>query len=466
MINMIIDVLVAEIGSTTTIVNAFTVFSDKPRFINRGISGTTVGTDVNIGLDLAIEDLKTNMGIDILTYKEMFATSSAAGGLKMTVHGLVYEMTVKASKEAALNAGANIHLVTANKIIDDDLEQILKIKPNIILIAGGTDYGERKNAQYNANQILKLNLKIPIIYAGNIENHSYMKKLFAEYDSVNLLKIVENVYPRVDYMNILPLRKVIYQTFEENIIHAKGMNRIFDKVNQRIMPTPGSVMEATMMLNERIGNIITIDVGGATTDIHSISEPSEEYEKYQEGESKLKRTVEGDLGVFINHKNVISLFDKEKLLQKLNISSLKLDEVLVEYKYIPVTDIQKDLVDILTSKCTTEALDRHIGDLKRVFTTNGQKIIPDGKDLTKVEFIILTGGALLHHSSPELMIKQYLSNSTTKLTPKENITILKDSDYVMASVGVLSLKYQKEAYQILKNSLKIGDEYDVAKTNN
>lgn len=466
MINMNIDVLVAEIGSTTTIVNAFTVFSDKPRFINRGISGTTVDTDVNIGLDLAIEDLKKNMGIDELSYEEMFATSSAAGGLKMTVHGLVYEMTVKASKEAALNAGANIHLVTANKITDDDLEVILSIEPNIILIAGGTDYGERINAQYNAEQILKLGLKIPIIYAGNVENHLYMKKLFKKYNRIDLLRIVENVYPRVDYMNILPLRRVIYQTFEENIIHAKGMNKIFDKVNQSIMPTPGSVMESTMMLNDRIGNIITIDVGGATTDIHSISEPSEEYEKYAEGEPKLKRTVEGDLGVYINHNNVISLFDKKKLLQELKISEIELKEVLDDYKYISITQKQKHLVDLLTSKCTIEGLNRHIGDLKRVFTTNGQKIIPDGKDLTKVEYIILTGGALLNHSDPEMMIKQYLSSSTTKLTPKENIVILKDSDYVMASVGVLSLKYRNEAFEILRNSLKIGDEYNVTKTNN
>jgi len=111
-----IDVLVAEIGSTTTLVNAFQIHNDNPEFLGRGVANTTVSSDVNEGLNKAIIDLSKNLGYDKITYDEMFASSSAAGGLRMTVHGLVYEMTVRASKEAALNAGANIHLVTAGKI--------------------------------------------------------------------------------------------------------------------------------------------------------------------------------------------------------------------------------------------------------------------------------------------------------------------------------------------------------------
>lgn len=173
---MYIDVLVAEIGSTTTIVNAFQIKTDNPKFLGRGVSNTTVDTDVNIGLEIAILELAKNMNVDSISYGEMFASSSAAGGLRMTVHGLVYEMTVRASKEAALNAGANIHLVTANKITKENLEKIKSINPNIILIAGGTDYGEKETAIYNVEEILKLNLKIPIIYAGNIENQEIIQK--------------------------------------------------------------------------------------------------------------------------------------------------------------------------------------------------------------------------------------------------------------------------------------------------
>ncbi|MBU1020711.1 MAG: glutamate mutase L [Firmicutes bacterium] len=452
---MKIDVLVAEIGSTTTIVNAFSIHNCEPEFLGRGVSNTTVETDVTKGLQLAIEDLSVNLEVDHIEYQEMFASSSAAGGLRMTVHGLVYEMTVRASKEAALNAGANIHLVTANKLTKQDLEKIVSIKPNIILIAGGTDFGEKATALYNIQEVMNLNLDIPIIYAGNIENQEEIIKLFHSAHKEQHLKIVENVYPRVDYLNILPLRKIIYETFEENIIHAKGMNHIFEMVNQKIMPTPGSVMEASMILREDLGNIMTIDVGGATTDIHSISIPSEEFKEYLEGEPLSKRTVEGDLGVFINHLNVLKLMKDGELLDSLKINQNQLNHLLDHFSYIPKTEVEKALVFELTKKCTEIALDRHVGDLRRVFTSSGQKIIPEGKDLTQIQYVVLTGGALINLNNTEKIIEDYIKKNPTKLLPNKYIKIVKDYDYIMASVGVLSLRYPEVALKLLKKSLRI-----------
>lgn len=452
---MKIDVLVAEIGSTTTLVNAFNIHGKSPRFIGRGVANTTVHTNVLEGLQLAVEDLSNGLGVEEVTYDEMFASSSAAGGLRMTVHGLVYEMTVRASKEAALNAGANIHLVTANKITERELEKIKKVSPNIILVAGGTDYGERDTALYNMEQVLNLGLDVPVIYAGNVENQEEISEMFKDASKLHLLKMVENVYPRVDYLNILPLRKAIYQTFEEHIIHAKGMNHIKDMVNASIMPTPGSVMESTLILRENMGNIITIDVGGATTDIHSVSNPSDDYAEYLEGEPLLKRSVEGDLGVFINHLNVIDLFQQEELLNTLQLTQGEFDNLLSNYTYIPETEKQFKLVYELTKKCVTHGLDRHIGDLRRVFTTSGQKIIPEGKDCTQVEHIVLTGGALINLKNTEEIVRDYISKSPTKLVPNKNVQIYKDHDYIMASVGVLSLKYPEIAVKLLKQSLRI-----------
>jgi len=142
---MKVDVLVAEIGSTTTVVNAFkNIDSDDPVFWGQGQAPTSVlEGDVRVGLQGAIDDLCAKKGIEELEYDEMLATSSAAGGLKMTVHGLVYDMTAKAAKEAALGAGGIIHYVTAGKLRRTDLKKIQDIQPNLILIAGGVDYGER-----------------------------------------------------------------------------------------------------------------------------------------------------------------------------------------------------------------------------------------------------------------------------------------------------------------------------------
>jgi uncharacterized protein (TIGR01319 family) len=196
---MKVDVLVAEIGSTTTVVNAFTdLNTDRPVFWGQGQAPTSVlDGDVRVGLQGAVDDLCKKKGIDSLEYDDMLATSSAAGGLKMTVHGLVYDMTAKAAKEAALGAGGIIHYVTAGKLRRTDIAKIKEINPNLILIAGGVDYGERDTAIDNAEMIRSMGLKTPVIYAGNIENQEEMKLIFDEESGMQLYN-VENVYPKID----------------------------------------------------------------------------------------------------------------------------------------------------------------------------------------------------------------------------------------------------------------------------
>lgn len=273
---MKVDVLVAEIGSTTTVVNAFTdLGTDNPVFWGQGQAPTSVlEGDVRVGLQGAIDDLCRNKGIDKLEYGEMLATSSAAGGLKMTVHGLVYDMTAKAAKEAALGAGGIIHNITAGRLRRTDIAKIKEINPNLILIAGGVDFGERDTALDNAELIRAMGLKIPVIYAGNVENQEEMKLIFDE-ESGQKLYIVDNVYPKIDALNVEPCRKVIQDAFEDHITNAPGMEHVRDMVNGPIIPTPGAVMECTKVLYDCLGDLIVLDVGGATTDLHSVATESE-----------------------------------------------------------------------------------------------------------------------------------------------------------------------------------------------
>lgn len=450
---MKIDCLVAEIGSTTTLINAFNV-NETIEFLGSAMFETTVETDVREGLRGAIANLKSTLDVDDIDYTMMLAASSAAGGLQMSVSGLVYEMTVRAAKEAASNAGANIHLITAGDLREEDLEQIESITPNIILVSGGTDYGERNVALNNLKKIERLGLNTPIIYAGNADNHYAIKKYFKTSSQKEYLSIVENVYPRVDYMNIHPVRRKIYETFEKHIIHAKGMHHIKDMVNGAIMPTPGSVMEATMLLKEIIGNVMVLDVGGATTDVHSIAPPSDDFADHLEGEPLEKRTVEGDLGVFINHTNVIKRIGNPKLAQLLEIGESKLNELIQTYKYKPETTLEKALVYELTKTCVFEALDRHIGDMRNVYTSSGQKVIPDGRDMSQVQHIVLTGGALVNLKNTETIIHEYMGNRPKKMVPK-HVFIHKDCDYIMSSVGVLSLHHPRAARVLLQRSLRL-----------
>ncbi|WMM23338.1 GlmL-related ornithine degradation protein [Tissierella sp. MB52-C2] len=452
---MKIDLLVAEIGSTTTVVNGFHNLDTCPIFIGQGQSATTVlEGDVNIGLRNAIGDLAINLGEDNIEYKELIATSSAAGGLRMTVHGLVYDMTVKAAKEAALGAGANIKYITAGKLRKSDLRKIEEINPNIILIAGGVDYGERDTALYNAELISEMNLNIPVIYAGNIENREDIKDLFQHKETE--LYIVENVYPKIDELNVEPTRRVIQDVFESHIIHAPGMEKVRNMVTGPIMPTPGAVMRASELLYENIGDLITIDVGGATTDIHSVTEDSDEISRILiNPEPKAKRTVEGDLGVYVNMRNIVEIVGREELVKELNITMEEMEDLIENHKPIPTTDLEKEFVEKLTLHATIMSIKRHGGKLKHLYGPSGKKTIAEGKDLTKVKYIIGTGGALTRLPNRKEILKEIaFSNKGNDLLPNSEAEILIDNHYIMASLGVMAKKYPEVALKLLENSLK------------
>ena len=455
---MKVDVLVAEIGSTTTVVNAFKdLDSEKPIFWAQGQAPTSVlEGDVRIGLKGAIDDLKAKMGIDELEYDEMLATSSAAGGLKMTVHGLVYDMTAKAAREAALGAGGIIHNITVGRLRRTDLAKIKEINPNLILIAGGVDFGERDTAIYNAELIRSMGLKTPVVYAGNIENQEEMKLIFDE-ESGQRLYLVDNVYPKIDTLNVEPCRKVIQDAFEDNITKAPGMEHVRDMVNGPIIPTPGAVMECTKLLYDCLGEVMTIDVGGATTDVHAVSEDSEAIARVLIApEPKAKRTVEGDLGLYVNRYKVIESIGEEKLRkeceEKLRID---LDDTLSTYVAIPKKENEFKLVERLCQEATLKAVERHAGSIRYVYGPSGRTTVAEGKDLTQIKYIVGTGGALTRLPHRVEIMEMIAKDNETgmKLYPSDAAKILVDNFYIMASLGVLSKTHRQGAIKLLGQSL-------------
>lgn len=454
---MKVDVLVAEIGSTTTVVNAFKdLNTENPVFWAQGQAPTSVlDGDVRIGLQGAIDDLCRRMEIENLEYDEMLATSSAAGGLKMTVHGLVYDMTAKAAKEAALGAGGIIHYVTAGKLRRTDIAKIKEINPNLILIAGGVDYGERDTALDNAEKIRAMGVKTPIIYAGNIENQEEMKLIFDE-ESGQQLYNVENVYPKIDELNVEPCRKVIQDAFEQHIIHAPGMEHVRDMVNGPITPTPGAVMECTKLLYDCLGDLIVLDVGGATTDLHSVATESDKIARIMiTPEPKAKRTVEGDLGVYVNRMKVIESIGEEQMQKDCEAMGIDLEKTLESYVAIPKTEDEIKLVERLTREAVLKAVERHAGTIRYIYGPSGRSTVAEGKDLTQVKYIVGTGGALTRLPHRVELMKEIArhNQSGMMLFPTEHAQILVDNDYIMASLGVLSKRYRKAAIRLLEKSL-------------
>lgn len=442
---MRVEYLIAEIGSTTTVVTAFN-FKKGVEVVGQGKAFTSVlQGDVTIGLRNAINEMEKQLG-ESIEYDRMIGASSAAGGLKITVHGLVQDMTVKAAKEAALGAGGIIKMVTAGRLRRTDIKKIKEINPNLIMIAGGTDYGERETALDNAEIIRDAELNIPVVYCGNIANQEEIKEIFEGRE----LYVIDNVYPRVDELNVEPARGIIQDAFEVNIVKAGGMDKIKEMVDGAIMPTPGAVMEATKLLYEIIGDVIVVDVGGATTDVHSVTEGSVEIlDILVTPEPKAKRTVEGDLGVYVNRENVL------ELLQPYELEGRTKESISSFIKPIPTTEEEKYWSKVLTQKAVNTAIDRHVGQIKRVYNS-GRKFSAYGKDLSMVKYIIGTGGALTRLGKGKEMLESIKDvKGDITMRPTKEAKVLLDNMYIMACAGVLSRENKEAAIELLKASLNL-----------
>ncbi|MDP3306133.1 MAG: glutamate mutase L [Erysipelotrichaceae bacterium] len=438
---MNIECLVGEIGSTTTLVHAFDFLEGSLIWLAKGVSETSVEQgDVSIGLKSAIENLKKELNVNELHWQRFMVASSAAGGLKMTVHGLVWDMTVKAAKEAALGAGANIQYITAGLLSEDDLKEIEKIRPNIILLAGGVDYGEKNTILANARMLCNLSIKVPIIYAGNKEIQG---QILAVFQTVGReCRICDNVYPSIDQLHVEPLRKLIQQVFEKHITEAVGMSKIRELVSGSIVPVPAAVNTAAQIYYQIKGPCMVIDVGGATSDVHSVTDDSERYRNVLTSpEPFAKRTVEGDMGVYKN-RLIVAQHMKEPPIKDWH----KLLDDLQPIEEVPV---RRDLVDSLTQAATHVALSRHVGKIHYMYLQSGRKTMASGKDCTDVKTILLTGGALIYHSDAIAMVtKTLLSMDPTLLLPNV-FSIIVDKQYLLSAIGVLSIEYPNEAKQLI-----------------
>lgn len=450
---MFADVLIAEIGSTTTLVSALAL-GESPRLLGQGQAATTVlEGDVRAGLSNAINALKTNLGTSDLDYGELLASSSAAGGLKMCVHGLVYDMTVSAARAAALGAGAIVRQTTAGKLTEADLIEQRVIKPNLILLAGGTDGGERETALYNAKRIAEAGTRAPVLYAGNAQNQSAIRAIF-EQASIPVY-ITENVYPRLDVLNIEPVRRVIHAAFEKHIVSAPGMEHIRDLVTGSILPTPGAVMEAAMLLYEEIGDLVVLDIGGATTDVHSVTQGSDEIAQLLTAPEPFnKRTVEGDLGLFVNAHHLVEQIGETKLSRELG---LDIAAVMRDYRPIPKSEAQFALTSRLCLEAGLTAISRHAGRLRHYYTPQGRATTAEGKDLSLVKTIIGTGGALTRLPERENILRKLADCNAggTMLYPKPgSMRLAFDESYIMASLGVLAKTNPQAAKTLLNATLR------------
>lgn len=452
-------ILLVDFGSTNTKVTAVDV--DNCEVLGTAAAYTTVETDINNGLREAVLNLEKITGQ--IEYEERYACSSAAGGLKMISIGLVPELTAQASREASLGAGAKVWKTYSFNLTKGDMREIEEYHPDIILLTGGTDGGNAECILYNAQMLSSLSYDCPIVIAGNRCAAEECQEILGERTTF----LCENVMPRLGELNIEPTQKQIREIFLKRIVQGKGLSEASDLVSGIIMPTPSAMLTAMELLSDGweeipgIGELVGVDLGGATTDIYSIAEGSPaNMGTVIKGiqEPYAKRSVEGDIGMRYSVHGIQEAVGDRRLSKISGINRQKISQ-LVEYlgshtDYIPDNEEMEKMDYALACAAVETAVARHAGSLEQVYTPCGLTYLQSGKDLRRVKYVVVTGGALIHAKHTEEIAKFALYDESTpgSLRP-ENAEILVDRKYILAAMGLLSQHYPAAALEIMKKEI-------------
>ncbi|MCI0498185.1 MAG: glutamate mutase L [Planctomycetales bacterium] len=391
-------ILSIDIGSTYTKGAVFLYDSATDGLSLDGMASVSTTCD-NIGTGFGRLQEKLPRA-DVCCY-----SSSARGGLKIAAIGLVPELTLKTAQLCAMSAGGRVTGVYAYKLTAADITEIQNLRPDIVLVCGGTDGGDESYVRHNIQRLSDLDDSYAFIYAGNRALRDFVGKTLSGKE----VSVTENVLPELDRPNIEPARRTIRDVFLEKIVHGKGLSQVIERAGSKPLPTPYAVYEFIKAFGcyaPEWNSFCVVDMGGATTDVYSCCEgaPSEANIIYKGvPEPTVKRTVEGDLGLRVSAAAAWQAgsaywsrcFDDGGAALEAYASKLHGRTSL-----LPETDCERNYEAALAAGCFHLAIKRHAGTLHRIFTPMGEKFVQEGKDLRGVRQIIGTGGYLARHPFP------------------------------------------------------------------
>ncbi|AWZ49497.1 MutL protein [Clostridiaceae bacterium 14S0207] len=457
--------LLLDFGSTYTKLTAVDIENEEIIATAKDI--TTIEDDIMIGFNKAYEKLQEQFQGKEVNFVRKLACSSAAGGLKMVAIGLVPDLTAEAAKRAALGAGARIINVYSFELTENEINEIKISNLDIILLAGGTDGGNKECIIHNAKMIANSGLKVPVVVAGNKVANDEIARIF---NAAGIFySITKNVMPQLNELNVEPAREEIRKIFMGNIVKAKGLGNAEDFVSGILMPTPAAVLKAAEALSlgtdeeEGIGDLVVVDIGGATTDIHSLAdgEPSKPGVTVRGLEEPFaKRTVEGDLGMRYSAVSLLEAAGTRKLRRYLNDKERKINVAencnyrSEHIKMVPKTDEEIFFDEAMAKVATELAMERHVGTVESIYTPCGPIYTQFGKDLMPVKYMIGTGGVLVHSKNPGDILNAgtFKMEDATHLKPQKPEFLL-DKTYILSSMGLLAQELPDLAVRLMKKYL-------------
>ncbi|MCH8628087.1 glutamate mutase L [Arsenicicoccus piscis] len=395
---------------------------------------TTSATDVLEGLDAVVASAGAAGGgaSGDTSIADPLVCSSAGGGLRLAVVGHEPLVTAEAGRRVGLCSGAKVVSVTGGPLDPAGVRELRATRPDIVLLVGGTDGSNSEVLLHNAFALARARITAPVVVAGNAHAARQVGEALAATGRV--YQVVANVLPRIGVIAAEPAREAIREAFVQHVIGGKGLSR-GRRFGQLVRAaTPDAVLRGVQVLAEVAGcDVLVVDVGGATTDVYSVIEPSgEDATLRKEVVAPLwsMRTVEGDLGLRWSAATVLDAARAEAVeLAAPGVGAWALadwaEQVAAEPGRLPASADERACDRELARACAVVAVRRHAR--------------PD-RPLADVGLVVGSGGALRHGPDGlgEAVLGAVLSDTAGGWRLPRAARAVVDRDYRLAAVGLLA----------------------------
>ncbi len=440
-----------DFGSTFT--KAALVDLASGSLLGTGSHPTTIDTDVLDGWEAIRRDLAPlTDGTDV----PVLACSSAGGGLRIGVVGHEELVTAEAGRRVALSSGGRVVCVSSGAV---DLPALRDAAPDVVLLVGGTDGGNAEVLAANASALAKSRWSGPVVLAGNADAVPEIAELF---ETAHVPHVVAaNVVPQIGRLAPDGARAAIREMFLTHVIGGKHLSKRADFTAMVRGATPDVVLRAVELAaaglgpdRPSVGDVVVVDVGGATTDVHSVVEVDPEeagLAREVVATVPVSRTVEGDLGM---------RWSAVPTVEAAREAGLEVGDAVVaaaqrrreDPSLVPGNDRETEHDLTIASAAVHLAVRRHAGRQQVVFSPDGRLIERTGKDLREVDLLIGSGGVLRHNLVEDALA--VIASGTGDhveggwLVPRAPRVVI-DRDHVLAAAGLLVAEHPQTAYDLL-----------------
>ncbi|WP_107704650.1 glutamate mutase L [Nocardioides allogilvus] len=441
-------VVCVDFGSTFT--KASLVDLGTGAMVASASHATTIGTDVLDGFDACLAALSEQDAR--ARDAEVLACSSAGGGLRIAVVGNEELVTAEAGRRVALSSGGKVVAVLSGGLDAQRYADLREAEPDVVLLVGGTDGGNSSQLVADADFLAEARWAGPVVVAGDVEAQSRVAAAFEESRTPYVL--ADNVVPRIGVLAAEPARAAIREMFLAHVIGGKHLSTRTDFAAMVRGATPDVVLTGVELLARGLdearpgaGDVVVVDVGGATTDVHSVVEVDPEESGLARevvATTAVTRTVEGDLGMRWSAVSTVSEAG-------LDLAAAA-ERRRVDPDYLPDSADEVAIDEAIARAAIELALKRHAGRSKVVLSPEGRVVERTGKDLREVDLLVGSGGVL--RNGVDGVVGRVLLPATGEhdggwQLPRAPRVVV-DHDYVLAAAGLLAAAHPEAAHRLVQ----------------